>query len=64
VGGDAALYADPDDAATFAATLSRVLDDPGLAADLSARGRRRAAGLGYDATARATHAVYQRVRRR
>jgi alpha-1,3-rhamnosyl/mannosyltransferase len=64
VGGDAALYADPDDAAAWAAALGRVLDDPGLAADLSARGRRRAAGFGYDATARATHAVYQRVSQR
>jgi glycosyltransferase involved in cell wall biosynthesis len=64
VGGDAALYADPDDPAEFAAALARVLGDDALAEDLRARGLRRAAGFGYDATARATHQVYRRVGQR
>ena len=44
IGGDAALYAPPDDAAAWADALRRVVDDPGL------RGRLRIAGLD-----RATH---------
>jgi glycosyltransferase involved in cell wall biosynthesis len=64
VGGDAALYADPAAPAEFAAALARVLHDATLAGDLRRRGLQRAAGFGYDATARATHEVYQRVGRR
>ena len=40
--GDAALLFDPASPASLAESLARVLDDPGLAADLRARGRARA----------------------
>lgn len=40
--GDAALYCDPGDAASIAAQVEAVLDDPALAADLAAKGRQRA----------------------
>ncbi len=64
VGGEAALYADPADAAEIAAAIARVLGDPALAADLRARGLKRAAAFGYEATARATCEVYEQVGRR
>ncbi|WP_323792843.1 glycosyltransferase family 1 protein [Nocardioides sp.] len=40
--GDAALYCDPHDVATMVAQVSRILDEPDLAADLATRGRERA----------------------
>lgn len=50
--GHAALLADPDDPADFAAALGRVLDDPALAARLRAAGLARAATMSWDAAAR------------
>jgi glycosyltransferase involved in cell wall biosynthesis len=55
VGGDAVAYADP---AGFAAALERVLADPG---PWIAAGLERARHLSWDATARATAAVYREV---
>lgn len=43
VGGDAALYVDPLSTAEIAAALERLLDSPGLASELGARGVTRAA---------------------
>ncbi len=40
--GDAALYCDPHDVSTMVAQVSRILDEPDLAADLATRGRERA----------------------
>lgn len=59
--GDAALAVPPGDPAALAAALERVLTDPALAADLRARGRVRAAGFTWAATAAATVAVYREV---
>jgi glycosyltransferase involved in cell wall biosynthesis len=48
-GEPCALFADADDAASFAATVRRLLDEPGLAAALSARGTKLAARYSLDA---------------
>jgi glycosyltransferase involved in cell wall biosynthesis len=52
--GDAGLLADPDDPAALASAVERVLNDAVLRGELVARGRRRAAGFTWDATAAAT----------
>lgn len=57
--GDAALLADPDDVGAIAGALAAALTDPGLRATLSARGRERAAGFSWAATARATLDAYR-----
>jgi glycosyltransferase involved in cell wall biosynthesis/SAM-dependent methyltransferase len=46
VGGEAALYFDPKRPDTIVAALTRLLDEPGLAETLVARGKERLAGLG------------------
>jgi glycosyltransferase involved in cell wall biosynthesis len=59
-GGAAELF-DPLDEADIAATLRRVLDDPGLRAQMAERGRARAAELSWDRTAELTAAVYREL---
>ena len=49
--GDAALYVDAGDADALAGSLERVLTDEGLAAEMGARGRARAAGYTWERTA-------------
>jgi glycosyltransferase involved in cell wall biosynthesis len=49
-GGEAALYADPDDPGALGEVIRRLLSDPALAASLSARGRERARTFTWDAT--------------
>ncbi len=61
VGGDAALYFPPGDAAALGAQVLRVLDDSALAARLVATGRARAAGFTWRATAERTRDVYRDV---
>ncbi len=61
VASDAALLVDPHDTAAMAAALSTVLDDPQVAAELSERGRRRAAEHSWHTTAELTLDVYRRV---
>jgi glycosyltransferase involved in cell wall biosynthesis len=61
VAGGAALLADPHDSGAIAAALRRVTDEPGLAADLRARGLARAAELDWRAFAAANLALYRRV---
>lgn len=61
VAGGAALLADPHDPGAIAAVLRRVLETPSLAADLRARGLRRAAELDWRAFAAANLALYLRV---
>lgn len=51
--GDAALLFDPDSPAKLVEGLTRLLDDPGLAAELSARGHARAARYTWRAAAEA-----------
>jgi glycosyltransferase involved in cell wall biosynthesis len=57
VAGDAALFADPGDAAGFARAIARVLDDPAERARLRAAGLAQAAKFSWEACARATAAV-------
>ena len=61
IAGDAALLVDPDDVAGLAAAIGRVLADPRLARDMSAKGIRQAAQFTWDRTARATLEVYENV---
>ncbi|MCF7838008.1 MAG: glycosyltransferase family 4 protein [Candidatus Marinimicrobia bacterium] len=56
---DAALLCPFGDAAALAAQLIRVLENPALAADLRARGLRRAAAFTWRRTAEQTWAAYQ-----
>jgi glycosyltransferase involved in cell wall biosynthesis len=50
---DAARYADPRDAAGFAAQMTEIAADPGLRADLHRRGIRRAGNFSWEKCARA-----------
>ena len=61
VGGDACLYVDPADTQAIVSVVARVLDEPGLASDLSRRGRHRAAQFSWRETARQTLAAYRKV---
>ncbi|MDE2511961.1 MAG: glycosyltransferase, partial [Elusimicrobia bacterium] len=54
VAGDAAVLCDASAPQGLAAALSRVLDDPDLAADLRRRGPARAASFSWEAAARRT----------
>ncbi len=58
-GGDAALYASPDDPAAFAEALRRLLTDAELAARLSALGKKRARALTWDAAAERVAAAWR-----
>jgi glycosyltransferase involved in cell wall biosynthesis len=51
--GDAALYCNPLDPASFAAAMASVGADPALRARLSERGRERSGEFSWDASARA-----------
>ena len=59
VGGDAAIYVDSGDDQALAAVLTELAGDQGLRSDLAARGRRRAAGFTWAATAQATADAYR-----
>jgi len=61
VGGDAALYFDPADAAAMAAAIASLLDDESLRLSLRAKGLRRAAGFDWAVTARLTLDFYRRI---
>jgi glycosyltransferase involved in cell wall biosynthesis len=61
VGGDAALWFDPDDPGQLAAIAARVDADAELRSDLAARGRARAAAFDWMRTATATLDVYNRL---
>ena len=58
VAGGAALLVEPDDPASIAAAMLRLLDDPRLGADLSLRGRRNADRFSWHETARRTLESY------
>ena len=61
--GDAALYADVQDAEAFARALLDVLDDSALAASLRERGLARAASMPWSAAAEATLTVLEQAAR-
>lgn len=60
-GGDAVATFDPGDAAALAEPLRGVLEDPARRSGMVERGRARAAGLSWAATARATEDVYREL---
>jgi glycosyltransferase involved in cell wall biosynthesis len=62
VAGDAALTFDPTVTSEIAEAVTRILGDPALAADLSARGRARAAEFTWRRTAEETLASFDRAR--
>jgi glycosyltransferase involved in cell wall biosynthesis len=61
IGGDAALYFDPNDSRELESQIERLIDDPSLRADLAARGRKRAASFQWAAAAEQTLAVLRRA---
>jgi glycosyltransferase involved in cell wall biosynthesis len=61
VGGDAALYAWPDDVRSWIAIIDRMWDDPQLRAALREKGFRQAANFRWDTMARETMKVYRQV---
>jgi len=61
VGGDAALYAPPDDARAWVEALRRVLADEALRASMREKGLRQAAKFRWDIAARQTAEVYAAV---
>jgi glycosyltransferase involved in cell wall biosynthesis len=58
VAGDATLLVGPDDVPAMADAMARLLGEPELAAELSARGLRQAAQFSWARTARETAQVY------
>jgi glycosyltransferase involved in cell wall biosynthesis len=58
LGGDAAEYFDPGDEASMAEGISRVVQDEGLRARMTAQGLERAKLFSWDRTARETKAAY------
>ncbi len=61
VAGDAALLFDPQQQGQIDDAIKRLLDEPGLAADLSTRGRERARHFTWQQTGTATLAGYRRA---
>jgi glycosyltransferase involved in cell wall biosynthesis len=61
VTGEAALLVPPTDDEALAAALTRVLNEPGLAASLRVRGQRQAARFRWEECAAATVALYQKL---
>jgi len=59
--GDAGILVPRSDGALLGDALRALLDDPAARADLGRRAAARAAGFTWDATARATRAVYDEV---
>ena len=59
VAGDAAVLLPPEDATAWADAIARVLTQPRHAADLRARGLRRAARFSWERTALLTRDVYR-----
>jgi glycosyltransferase involved in cell wall biosynthesis len=61
VGGDAALYVDPDDPPALAAIMESLLDKEDLRRGLIERGRNQARAFSWQATALGTLAAYRQV---
>ena len=61
VAGDAALYVDPQNVSEIREAMRRVAEDAALAAELSQRGKQRAALFSWEKCARETWALYREV---
>lgn len=60
--GDAGLLVEPDDGSGLAVAIARVLRDPGLAAELSARGVERSRRFKWSRAAEEMEAIFDRAR--
>jgi glycosyltransferase involved in cell wall biosynthesis len=60
-GGDAALYAPPDDAPAFADAVQRIFGDDALAATLRRRGIERARTMTWSSAARTLVDVFRQI---
>jgi glycosyltransferase involved in cell wall biosynthesis len=63
VTGEAALLVDPTDPVAIADAMRRVLTEPALAAELSAKGLARAHEFSWERAATRIHDIYQDVGR-
>ena len=61
VAGDACLLVSPDDVPGLAEAMSRLVEQPALAAELGRRGQERAAAFTWERCARETRAVYEQA---
>ena len=61
IAGDAALICDPEDRSCFAASLRRLIDEPGTRAELARKATERATGFTWKRAAEQTYAVYEDV---
>jgi len=61
VGGDAALYFDPENGEELLGQAARLLHDPALRESLAAAGRERLRGFSWERTAAQTRAVYDTI---
>ena len=61
VGGDAAMYVDPEDVDAIAAGLEQYLRDRDLRAEMRKRGFEQAAKFSWEKTARETARVYEKI---
>lgn len=64
IGGDAAVFVEPQNAQALADAVRRVLDDERVRVKLSEAGERRAHGFTWARTAELTRQVYERAARR
>lgn len=60
VGGDAALYIDPESVEELAEAMLRVISDPALRESMISLGRARASQFGWDRVAKQTVDIYRR----
>ncbi|HMC20748.1 MAG TPA: glycosyltransferase family 1 protein [Thermoanaerobaculia bacterium] len=61
IGGDATVYFDPDNARQLESAIELLISDRAMREDLIARGKKRATGFRWDATAEKTIEVLRRV---
>jgi glycosyltransferase involved in cell wall biosynthesis len=61
VGGNAALYVNPQDADGWAAALTRVLGESELRSEMRQKGLAQSAGFTWERTARSMLSIYERV---
>lgn len=61
VGGDAALYVDPESVQEIGEAMAKLMADPNLRADLAARGRAQAAQFRWEQTCRELKALFDEL---
>lgn len=64
IGGKAVEYADPARPPDIARAMSRILNNPAVAAEMAQKGREQATKFSWDQAARETLAVYEKVGRK